>query len=110
MRGMGWDGTGWQNCKGRQSKESNRLATAIRLEFAPRLGDGWMIRVPTPRDGRDGILLVGISGVKVTGCDDLRMAKLKGSKQMEGAKRRDLQILESSPGPNSGDLVRAYAP
>lgn len=47
---------------------------------------------------------------KVTGCDDLRMAKLEGSKQMEGAKGQDLQILESSPGPNRGDLVRAYAP
>lgn len=39
-----------------------------------------------------------------------RMAKLKGSRWRGTG--LDLQILESSPGPNSGDLVRvrAYAP
>lgn len=109
MRGMGWDGTGWQNCKG---PPVQRVITGWLPPFDSSLRrDSAMDDTGSDTEGRSRWdpsrrYLRG----KVTGCDDLRMAKLKGSKQMEGAKGQDLQILESSPGPNSGDLVRAYAP
>lgn len=60
MRAMGWDGTGWQNCRGRRPRVITGWpppsVSSLRRDSA--MDDTG----PTPRDGRILILVVGIPG------------------------------------------------
>lgn len=92
---MGWK-RGWQDCRG-PVKSHGGLATAI--DSSLRRDAAMEDSGPTPRDGQNVIPQVDVRGANGQ-LRWIRMAKLEGSKQMSGG-GQDLQILESSPGPNN---------